>query len=178
MKAPLLTAGEPRLFLLENLPSDKPKPQTWYTHLTAHSTIYITTTTIIIIFTTIIIIIIIKNNNNSLLWNRALMETRCGGHEGHITDSSSAGDFEISGSSKGQGSGLLAAPLALHGPPQELLHVPRHVHGVVQASPHHYGRSPYRGPGAPAQTGRRARLTSLTLMMSGERARSGTAAAP
>lgn len=32
---------------------------------------------------------------------------------------------------KGQGSGLLAAPLALYGPPEELLHVPRHVHGVV-----------------------------------------------
>lgn len=33
---------------------------------------------------------------------------------------------------RGSRSGLLAAPLALHGPPQELLHVPRHVHGVVQ----------------------------------------------
>lgn len=27
---------------------------------------------------------------------------------------------------------LLAAPMALHGPSQQLLHVPRHVHGVVQ----------------------------------------------
>lgn len=34
--------------------------------------------------------------------------------------------------SEGQRSGLLAAPLALHGPPEELLHVSRHVHGVVQ----------------------------------------------
>lgn len=33
---------------------------------------------------------------------------------------------------RGQGSGLLAAPLALYGPPEELLHVPGHVHGVVQ----------------------------------------------
>lgn len=32
----------------------------------------------------------------------------------------------------GSGSGLLAPPLALHGPPEELLHVPGHVHGVVQ----------------------------------------------
>lgn len=30
------------------------------------------------------------------------------------------------------GSGLLAAPLALYRPPEELLYVPRHVHGVVQ----------------------------------------------
>lgn len=40
--------------------------------------------------------------------------------------------FGVVAGSEGQGSGLLAAPLALHGPPQELLHVPRHVHGVVQ----------------------------------------------
>lgn len=33
---------------------------------------------------------------------------------------------------KGQGSGLLAAPLALNRPPEELLYMPRHVHGVVQ----------------------------------------------
>lgn len=33
---------------------------------------------------------------------------------------------------KGQRSGLLAAPLALYGPPEELLYVPRHIHGVVQ----------------------------------------------
>ena len=33
---------------------------------------------------------------------------------------------------QGQRSGLRAAPLAVHGPPQKLLHVPRHVHGVVQ----------------------------------------------
>lgn len=33
---------------------------------------------------------------------------------------------------KGQGSGLLAAPLTLHGPPEELLYMPGHVHGVVQ----------------------------------------------
>lgn len=33
---------------------------------------------------------------------------------------------------KGQGSGLLAAPLTLYGPPEELLHMPGHVHGVVQ----------------------------------------------
>lgn len=33
---------------------------------------------------------------------------------------------------KGRRSGLLAAPLALDGPPEELLDVPRHVHGVVQ----------------------------------------------
>lgn len=33
---------------------------------------------------------------------------------------------------KGQGSGLLAAPVALDRPPEELLHMPRHVHGVVQ----------------------------------------------
>ena len=33
---------------------------------------------------------------------------------------------------KGQGSGLLATPLALYGPPKELLYMPRHVHGVVQ----------------------------------------------
>lgn len=43
-----------------------------------------------------------------------------------------AGSFGVVAGSEGQGSGLLAAPLALHGPPQELLHVPRHVHGVVQ----------------------------------------------
>lgn len=42
------------------------------------------------------------------------------------------GSFGVVSGSEGQGSGLLAAPLALHGPPQELLHVPRHVHGVVQ----------------------------------------------
>lgn len=42
------------------------------------------------------------------------------------------GSFGVVAGSEGQGSGLLAAPLALHGPPQELLHVPRHVHGVVQ----------------------------------------------
>lgn len=29
-------------------------------------------------------------------------------------------------------SGLLAAPLAGHGPPEQLLHVPRHVHRVLQ----------------------------------------------
>lgn len=34
--------------------------------------------------------------------------------------------------SNGQGSGLLAAPLALYRPAEELLDVPRHVHGVVQ----------------------------------------------
>lgn len=33
---------------------------------------------------------------------------------------------------KGQGSGLLAAPLALRGPPEELLYMPCHIHGVVQ----------------------------------------------
>lgn len=33
---------------------------------------------------------------------------------------------------KGQGSGLLAAPLALCGPPEELLYMPCHIHGVVQ----------------------------------------------
>ena len=30
------------------------------------------------------------------------------------------------------GSGLLATPLALYRPPEELLYMPRHVHGVVQ----------------------------------------------
>lgn len=32
----------------------------------------------------------------------------------------------------GQGSGLLAAPLALYRPPEELFYMPRHIHGVVQ----------------------------------------------
>lgn len=33
---------------------------------------------------------------------------------------------------KGKGSGLLTAPLALYRPPEELLYMPCHIHGVVQ----------------------------------------------
>lgn len=45
---------------------------------------------------------------------------------------SGGGDVWCCRRAKGQRSGLLVAPLALYRPPQELLHVPRHVHGVVQ----------------------------------------------
>lgn len=40
--------------------------------------------------------------------------------------------FGVVAGLKGKGSGLLAAPLALYRPPEELLHMPCHIHGVVQ----------------------------------------------
>lgn len=42
------------------------------------------------------------------------------------------GSFGVVALQKSRGSGLLAAPLALYGPPQKLLHMSRHVHGVIE----------------------------------------------
>lgn len=50
--------------------------------------------------------------------------------------------------SRGQGSRLLATPLTLHRPSQKLLHMPRHVHGVIEvkvAVSVQHGVSPVKG---------------------------------